>query len=139
MRITLASGTEAELATSTDAFMGLVLLPDIMGLRPLLDEHCGRLARDNNWNVCSFELFAGATHLDRDERVVLHALREDLCKLRHLLLDGLLDLESIGARRLEHADAGGRLLVEREDLAVGLRAQFDPADVAHPRDVAAGA
>src|SRR5438552_13045460 len=70
MRITLASGTEAELATSTDAFMGLVLLPDIMGLRPLFDEHCGRLARDNNWNVCSFELFAGATQLDRDERMV---------------------------------------------------------------------
>ena len=41
-----------------------------MGLRPLFDEHCARLARDNNWNVCSFELFADNDHLDRDERMV---------------------------------------------------------------------
>ena len=59
-----------------------------------------------------------------------------LRQLRHLLLDRLLDLERVGAGRLEHADAGGRLVVEREHLAVGLGAEFDPADVAHPRDVA---
>ena len=47
-----------------------MLLPDIMGLRPLFDEHCARLAHDNNWNVCSFELFADNAHLDRDERMV---------------------------------------------------------------------
>jgi carboxymethylenebutenolidase len=70
MRITLASGTAAELATVPDASVGLVLIPDIMGLRPLFDEHCARLARDNNWNVCSYELFAGNEQLDRDERMV---------------------------------------------------------------------
>jgi len=70
MRITLASGTTAELATVSDASIGLVLIPDIMGLRPLFDEHCARLARDNNWNVCSYELFAGNEQLDRDERMV---------------------------------------------------------------------
>jgi carboxymethylenebutenolidase len=70
MRITLPSGTGAELATTPDAVTGLVVLPDIMGLRALFDEHCGRLARDNQWNVCSFELFAGNEHLDRDERMV---------------------------------------------------------------------
>ena len=70
MRITLASGTEAELATAPDAAVGLVLVPDIMGLRPLFDNHCARLASDNNWNVCSFELFAGNTHLDLDERMI---------------------------------------------------------------------
>jgi dienelactone hydrolase len=70
MRIALPSGTEAELATSSDASAGLVLLPDIMGLRPLFDEHCARLARDNGWNVCSLELFAGSAHLGRDERMV---------------------------------------------------------------------
>ena len=57
-------------------------------------------------------------------------------QLRHLLLDRLLDLKRVGARRLEDADAGGRLAVEREHLAVGLGAEFDPADVAHPGDVA---
>ena len=34
------------------------------------------------------------------------------------------------------ARPGGRLAVEREDLAVGLRAELDAADVAHPRDLA---
>ncbi|MEO8695043.1 MAG: dienelactone hydrolase family protein [Acidimicrobiales bacterium] len=70
MRITLASGTAAELVTVPDASVGLVLVPDIMGLRPLFDELCARLARDNGWNVCSFELFAGNEHLDRDERMI---------------------------------------------------------------------
>jgi dienelactone hydrolase len=70
MRITLASGTPAELATVPDASVGLVLIPDIMGLRPLFDEHCARLARDNDWNVCSYELFAGNEHLDRDARMI---------------------------------------------------------------------
>jgi carboxymethylenebutenolidase len=70
MRITLDSGTRAELATVPGASVGLVLIPDIMGLRPLFDEHCARLARENNWNVCSFELFAGNDRLDRDERMV---------------------------------------------------------------------
>jgi carboxymethylenebutenolidase len=70
MRITLPSGTEAELVTVPDASVGLVLIPDIMGLRPLFDEHCARLARDNDWNVCSYELFAGNEHLDRDERMI---------------------------------------------------------------------
>jgi carboxymethylenebutenolidase len=50
--------------------MGLVVIPDVMGLRPLFDEHCARLSRDNNWTVCAFELFAGREHLTRDERMV---------------------------------------------------------------------
>ena len=74
-----------------------------------------------------------------ERRVVVHVLRKRLRQHRHLLLDRLLDLERVGAGRLEHADAGGRLVVEREHLAVGLRAEFDPADIAHPRDVAAAA
>ena len=70
MRITLPSGTAAELATVSEPAAGLVLVPDIMGLRPLFDQHCARLAQDNNWNVCSFELFAGNEHLDRDARMI---------------------------------------------------------------------
>jgi carboxymethylenebutenolidase len=71
MRITLPSGTAAELARPPqgEPTMGLVLIPDIMGLRPLFDEHCARLAREQQWTVCAFELFAGREHLDRDERM----------------------------------------------------------------------
>jgi dienelactone hydrolase len=71
MRITLPSGTTAELARPEgDPSMGLVLVPDIMGLRPLFDEHCARLAREHGFTVCCFELFAGREHLTRDERMV---------------------------------------------------------------------
>jgi carboxymethylenebutenolidase len=71
MRISLPSGTTAELARPDgDPSMGLVLIPDIMGLRPLFDEHCARLARENGWTVCCFELFAGREHLTREERMV---------------------------------------------------------------------
>lgn len=63
MRITLPSGTPAEIARPPDeaaepAF-GLVVIPDIMGLRPLFDEHVQRLADDNGWVVVAFELFPG--------------------------------------------------------------------------------
>jgi carboxymethylenebutenolidase len=71
MRITLPSGTTAELARpEIEPSMGLVLVPDIMGLRPLFDEHCARLAREHGFTVCCFELFAGREHLTRDERMV---------------------------------------------------------------------
>ncbi len=71
MRISLPSGTTAELARPDGApSIGLVLIPDILGLRPLFDEHCARLARENGWVVCAFELFAGREHLTRDERMV---------------------------------------------------------------------
>jgi len=85
MRITLPSGTEAELATATEASAGLVLLPDIMGLRPLFDDHCARLAHANNWNVCAVELFAGMAHLDRDERMVAARALDDGRILRDVL------------------------------------------------------
>lgn len=71
MRITLPSGTSAELVRpEAEPSMGLVIIPDIMGLRPLFDEHCRRLATENGWSVCAFEIFAGREHLGRDERMV---------------------------------------------------------------------
>ncbi len=59
MRVTLSTGTIAEHATpaSGSAVGGLVLLPDIMGLRPLFDEHCQRLADATNRVVCAPEPF----------------------------------------------------------------------------------
>jgi carboxymethylenebutenolidase len=51
MRITLPSGTEAELVAPTGADRGLVVIPDIMGLRPLFDDHVARLAAETGWAV----------------------------------------------------------------------------------------
>jgi carboxymethylenebutenolidase len=60
MRITLPSGTEAELAECTgDPTMGLVITPDIFGLRPLFDDMVARLSSVWSMNVCAVEPFPG--------------------------------------------------------------------------------
>jgi carboxymethylenebutenolidase len=58
MRITLPSGTEAEIAGDS-AEMGLVIAPDIFGLRPLYDDMVTRLASDWSMTVCAVEPFPG--------------------------------------------------------------------------------
>jgi carboxymethylenebutenolidase len=74
MRITLATGTTAELAQpetpKTDPpALGLVLLPDIMGLRPLFDGHVRRLADALGAAVCAPEPWPGRETLGLDERL----------------------------------------------------------------------
>lgn len=72
MRITLPSGRPAELARPADDVepsRGLVLFPDIGGLRPLFDEHCQRLAHEQGWVVCAPEPFPGEEDLDLPGRM----------------------------------------------------------------------
>jgi carboxymethylenebutenolidase len=59
VRITLPSGTEAELARADAPAMGLVVAPDIFGLRPLFDDMVARLAREWSMTVCAVEPFPG--------------------------------------------------------------------------------
>ena len=69
-RIVLPTGTTADLvrpATGTTT-RGLVLWPDIMGLRPLFDEHATRLADEQGWVVCAAEPFPGQEQLSLEER-----------------------------------------------------------------------
>lgn len=64
MRITLPSGTPAEVARPGGApTRGLVVLPDIGGLRPLFDDLVARLAREQGWVVCAVELWPGRDDL----------------------------------------------------------------------------
>ena len=64
MRITLPSGTPAEIARPEgEPSRGLVIVPDIGGLRPLFDGLVARLARGQGWAVCAFELWAGRDDL----------------------------------------------------------------------------
>ena len=74
MRIELATGTSAELARVQGADRGLVLIPDLMGLRPLFDDHVARIAADQGWTVCAPQVFPGREHLATDERMA--AVRE---------------------------------------------------------------
>jgi carboxymethylenebutenolidase len=58
MRITLPSGTPAEIARPAGTpTRGLVVLPDIGGLRPLFDDMVARLAREQGCVVCAVELW----------------------------------------------------------------------------------
>ena len=59
MRIELPSGTPAELVEVDDASRGLVILPDIFGLRPLFDDLVARLSREHGWSVIAIEPFPG--------------------------------------------------------------------------------
>jgi dienelactone hydrolase len=61
MRITLPSGTPAEIARPADAApsMGLVIAPDIFSLRPLYDDLVARLATEWSMVVCAVEPFPG--------------------------------------------------------------------------------
>ncbi len=70
MRIDLPSGTAAEIARPEGAVRrGLVLLPDIMGLRPLFDELVAKLALDHGWAVIAPEPFPGREATPLDERL----------------------------------------------------------------------
>jgi carboxymethylenebutenolidase len=60
MEITLPSGTPALLTVPDgDVTMGLVIAPDIMGLRPLFQDHVDRLAQEWSMAVCAVEPFPG--------------------------------------------------------------------------------
>ena len=87
MRITLASGTAAEIDRSVPApAMGLVIAPDIFGLRPLFDEIVARLAREWNMAVAAVEPFPGMeASADIDARFVAMSTLSDETHLRDLL------------------------------------------------------
>lgn len=78
MRITLPSGTPAELVPVDGAERGLVVLPDIGGLRPLFDGHVARLAAEQGWSVCAPEPWPGRQQLTLEERLAaVGSLRDD--------------------------------------------------------------
>ncbi|MYH72275.1 MAG: hypothetical protein F4153_06835 [Acidimicrobiia bacterium] len=69
MRIELSTGTSAELVRVEGADRGLVLIPDMMGLRPLFDDHVARIAAEQGWTVCAPQLFAGREDLPIEKRI----------------------------------------------------------------------
>lgn len=59
MQIELPSGTPAHLAHVDGADRGLVVIPDIWGLRPLFEQMCHDLSARTGWSVVAFEPFPG--------------------------------------------------------------------------------
>jgi carboxymethylenebutenolidase len=95
MRITLPSGTAAESAgESTER--GLVVVPDIMGLRPLFDDMVARLAEQWQCRVVAPDLYAGQTDLDLQGRFgAASGLRDD-----DVLGDMIAAADATGAARV---------------------------------------
>jgi carboxymethylenebutenolidase len=88
MRLTLSTGTPAELALPSDGRAirrGVVLHPDIGGLRPLFDDMCARLAAENDWAVCAPEPFPGRESMALEERLEAVAGLEDEAHVGDLL------------------------------------------------------
>ena len=80
MRITLPNGVAAERTapeTTDETTLGVVLFPDIMGLRPLFDDMCARLTAEHRWVVCAPEPFPGREQLTVDERLGVMADLDD--------------------------------------------------------------
>ena len=71
MKMTLPSGTNAviEKPVSNRREQGLVIIPDVMGLRPLFHDMVKRLAIEWDIPVCSFELYPGLEHLNVEDRL----------------------------------------------------------------------
>lgn len=87
MRITLPSGTPAEIARPDGApDMGLVIAPDIFSLRPLYDDLVARLAVEWNMVVCAVEPFPGLDlGPDVEPRFAAVPSIDDAAHLRDLL------------------------------------------------------
>src|SRR6478735_51318 len=67
---TLSSGTPVYVARPPqDPVRGLVLFPDIMGLRPLFFDLCDQLAADRGWAVAAIELWPGQEDLALESRL----------------------------------------------------------------------
>ena len=69
MRVTLPSGTPAELAVPEGPpARGVVVIPDIAGMRPLFDEMAAAMARDHAWVTAVIEPFPGRDLPTIDDR-----------------------------------------------------------------------
>ncbi len=79
MRTTLANGTPVEIARpdGPEPARGLVVIPDIGGLRPLFDDLVARLAAENAWAVAAAEPFPGQEQMSLEQRMTAMASLDD--------------------------------------------------------------
>lgn len=122
MRSTLPSGTAVEIAPppSGSPSRGVVIVPDIMGLRPLFDDMAARLADAHGWSVAAVEPFPGRESLTLEERMAamagLHDDRQvaDLVAAADLLatepvailgfcMGGMYTMKAAATGRFDHA------------------------------------
>lgn len=86
-KIELSTGTAAEIVhpqTGTPK-AGIVLIPDVMGLRPLFEDHCARISKEWKVSVCAPELFPGGEKLSLDQRMKKVKTFDDSQKIGDIL------------------------------------------------------
>ena len=71
MREVLPSGTPVEVVRPDAPTAGLVVVPDIFGLRELFDDLVARLSAENGWAVAAFEPFPDQQPPSVEERMAL--------------------------------------------------------------------
>jgi carboxymethylenebutenolidase len=123
MRIELPSGCPAELCepVSGEPTRGVVIEPDIWGLRPLFDDLARKLCDENNWSVCVVEPFPGESlGGDIESRRLAVGTKSDDEQLGNLILaadrlgvepvavmgfcmGGMYALKAVGTRRFDRA------------------------------------
>jgi carboxymethylenebutenolidase len=98
VRTTLPSGTPAELVRPDgEPGRGLVVAPDIGGLRPLFDDLVARLAVEQGWSVVAVEPFPGRDLTTLDERMAAAAELRDVDMVADLVAAAdLLEVEPVG-------------------------------------------
>ena len=77
MRTTLSTGTPAVLVVPENPTRGVVVLPDVGGLRQLYDDMCEQLAADYGWAVCAPEPFPGNEDTPMENRLALIPTNDD--------------------------------------------------------------
>jgi carboxymethylenebutenolidase len=85
MRTTLPSGTPVEIASVDNPARGVVVVPDIMGLRPLFDDMVARLADEYSWSVAAVEPFPGRESMTLEERIGAMAGLDDARQLEDIV------------------------------------------------------
>ncbi len=100
MRTTLPSGTPVELARPPGGrapTQGLVIVPDIGGLRPLFDDQVAHLAESQTWAVAAVEPWPGRQDLPLETRLESVGTIDDAALLEDLVAAAdLLEVEPVG-------------------------------------------
>ena len=83
-----------EIASSDNPARGVVIVPDIMGLRPLFDDMVARVADEYGWAVAAVEPFPGREATSLEERMGAMAGLDDGRQVADLVAAAhLLDLD----------------------------------------------
>jgi carboxymethylenebutenolidase len=74
---TLPSGTPVTIASTPGATRGVVIIPDIGGLRPLFTDMCDRLAAEHGWSVGCFDSWVDRSETTIEERMAAAGSLDD--------------------------------------------------------------